>query len=225
MSGAFLSQYIALMRYEIAQYSPDGYVIFINSSDVLQSFVSSGRQHSYYFQYSIDSTGGFAEVRPNVTERSSLKDFLLLSSTVRYLKTNAQVSMVDVGIADENANFSTIVEGHNEIPSELFEEADFLLNELNSFGKPVLIVADCPKEWIYEEQNEVAFNDVIVIRSLIYKYPNVSMIELAEMYVTDYSLNRQHFGLEDNPHWSSLTNEVIAQYLYDRMQYMLTDVK
>jgi len=214
MSGGYLAQYIALMKYEVDQYTPDAYVVFLNSSDVLKSIRELGGKHSYYFQYSLDSLGVYNEVVALSVTRSKYKDLLLRSAFVRYLRANAQVSLFGGGLADENANQpepEVVASVEVEISSDLKNAAEFLLSELNSFGKPVLIVADCPKMWIYEGGVEEAFDDVIALREAIDSFPHVTMVELSSYYVSEYAENDQVFSVEGNPHWDSYANLFIAE--------------
>jgi len=221
MSGGILSQYIALMTYEVEQYEPSGYVVFINASDVTQSFVSSGVKHPYFFQYEQDPSGEYAEVRPSAASRSQLKDILLHSAFVRYVKANDLIPIFGSGLADVNANFGAADQGGSVVVSDLKEETAFLLDKLNSFQRPVLIVADCPREWVYTGKPEEAFSDVNALMEIAEGYPNITVIELAEFYVDAYREDHRRFGLDDNPHWGGYSNRRIAEFLHGRIDYML----
>ncbi len=214
MAGGYLAQYIALMKYEVDQYTPDAYVVFLNSSDVLKSIRELGGKHSYYFQYTLDSLGAYNEVVSLSATRSQYKDLLLRSAFVRYLKANAQISLFGDGLADENANQPEpeIVEAVEvEISSDLKNAAEFLLGELDSFGKPVLIVADCPKMWIYNGGAEEAFDDIVALRESVDNFPNITMVELSSFYVNEYAENGRVFSVQGNPHWDSYTNLFVAK--------------
>jgi hypothetical protein len=215
MSGGILSQYIALMKYEIEQYEPDAYIVFINSQDVQKSFRGIDGIHPYYFQYQSDSCRAFTVVTPVAESRSRVKDVILRSALVRYLRANAQLNQWGGGLTDENANLLTSVDSFPDERNseELLVAADFVLQELNSFGRPVLIVADCPKDWIYEGTEEQAFDDVLALRELVPEYGNVSMLELADYYPAEYARTGHRFSLPDNPHWNAYANEFVARTL------------
>lgn len=215
-SGGILSQYVALMRYEIEQYEPNAYIVFVNASDVLTSFREAGARHPYSFQYEPDSSGAFVEVKPVAEVKTRLKHLVLLSALARYLRTNAQVNLWGGGLADENANLAE--DSDQDIPDEQLSEellmkAGFLLQELNSFGRPVLIVADCPMNWVYRGTEERAFIEVIALRELVSEYGNVSMLELADYYPAEYAREGRRFSLPDNPHWNAYANEFLAATL------------
>lgn len=213
MSGGFLSHYIALMKYEIEQYDPDGYIVFLNSEDVSKSIVSIGGYSRFYFQYDFDDNGVLHETAVHNANRSSIKDILLQSAVVRYLKANAQVSFLGAGLADDNANFPSGTEEDSTLPSPspgLIEAAAFLLSELNGFGRPVIIVFDCPKNWIYEAGEEEAYSDLTVLSQLAADFENISIIELADYYPEEFNRNGRLFSSEDNPHWNAYANSFIA---------------
>lgn len=214
MSGGILSQYIALMKYEAEQYSPEAYVVFINSSDVVKSIREIGGRHPYYYQYSFDSLGVYTEEIQVVQSRSVYKDLILRSALVRYLRANAQVSLFGGGLVDENANDDELdVDKTVEtvVSTELGNAAVFLLGELNSFDRPVLIVADCPKTWIYENGSEEAFEDVIALRECVDQFSNVSMLELSSFYIEEYAEHGLNFSVPENPHWNSYSNLFVAR--------------
>ena len=213
MSGGILSQYIALMKYEIAQYTPDAYIIFVNSSDVLMSFRELGGRHPYFFQYSQDSSGVYSELKPVSESRSTIKDILLRSAFIRYLHLNAQISILGGGLADENANqeSTNVQSDETDDYSELNAAAAFLLSELNSFGRPILIIADCPRNWIYAGTEEAVFDDVLALRESIDDFPNVTMIELSEYFKDEYEDRHLEFSLPDNPHWNAYANQFVAK--------------
>jgi hypothetical protein len=225
MSGGILSQYIALMKYEIEQYNPDAYIIFINSSDILASIRELGSRHPYFFQYSLDSAGVYSELKPVAESRSHLKDILLRSAFVRYLRSNAGVSIFGGGLTDENANLEPTnpQSGDADDYSELNASAAFLLSELNSFGKPVLIVADCPKNWIYAGTEEEVFEDVLALRESIDEFPNVTMLELSEYYKAEYEMMHREFSVPDNPHWNAYANRIVARTIAPFLPELLSD--
>lgn len=224
MSSGILSQYIALMKYEVDQYSPDAFIVFVNSSDVAKSIREIGGRHPIYFQYSVDSLGIYSEEAPIACNRSVYKDIILRSSLVRYLRANAQVLLLGGGLADENANKEepdTEVSHTAGTQTELESAAGFLLSELNSFGKPVLIVADCPKTWIYDNTEEEAYDDVIALHKYVDLYPNVSMFDLSSYYVTEYAEQNRYFSVPGNPHWDSYANFFVAKTIAPSVRELL----
>ena len=226
MSGGILSQYIALMKYEVEQFSPDAYIVFVNSLDVIKSIRELGGRHPYYFQYSVDSLGICTEVIPFAESRSKYKDIILRSAFVRYLRANAQISLLGGGLADENTNqIESEMLGPVEIDSDLKNAAEFLLCELNSFNRPVLIVADCPKSWIYDTGAEEAFDDVIALRESVDSYPNVHLIELAPYFQAEYAEQGLHFSVSGNPHWDSNTNRFVSRVLSREIDAILLSTR
>lgn len=224
MAGGIVSQYIALMKYEIEQFSPDAYIVFINANDINNSIRDLGFRHPYYFQYTVDSLGSYNEIVPLAETRPLYKDILLKSSFVNYLHANAQVSLLGGGLADENANKEKPEEilYESAISLELNEAAVYLLSELNSFDRPVLIVADCPKTWIYEDLDEVFYDDVIVLLENVDNFANVSIIELSDYFERDFEINQEDFGVPNNPHWGYYTNCVVAQSIFPTVVNLLS---
>lgn len=220
MSGGILSQYIALMRLEVEQYSPDAYIVFINASDVVSSIRELGGRHPYYFQYSECPAGGYLQEQPDAESRSQWKDFLLNSSVLRYLRANAQVSLFGGGLADQNTGEAAISRDSEETdpPSkQVLAAASFLLDELASFNRPVVIVADCPKQWIYEGGDEETYDDVVAVRNAVCGRADIRMIELSGYYVKAYESDRQRFTLSDNPHWNAYANRIVAEAVFDQV--------
>ena len=221
MSGGMLSQYVALMRYEVEQYSPDAYIVFVNASDIASSFRESGGTHPYFFQYSEAAPGCYVEERPDARTRNFLKNLILRSAFVRYLRGNALVPIFGGGLADGNAELER--PGNGPVPEDqpsprIAAETEFLLDELSSFGRPVLIVADCPRSWIYEHGDEEVFDDVIALREAVEGYPGIRLVELSGYYSEAFARDGRWFSLLDNPHWDAYANRVIAEAVYPSLR-------
>ena len=228
MASGILSQYIAWMKYEIDQYSPDAFIIFVNSQDVLGSFREIGERHPFYYQYSCDSAGMYTELAPITSDNVSngmllfVKDVAQSSAFFRYLRSNAQITSTGGGVRDENANF---VEGGVESSQisqlENIDLAYFLLSEISSFGKPVLIVADCPKHWIYNDTPEIVWDDIAILIEAATMYSNITVFELKNVYISAYNKDGRMFSVKNNPHWDAYTNRLVARGISDSVCELL----
>lgn len=222
MSGAFLSQYLALLEQEVTPgFDPDVLVVFVNHHDVAHSIRQLGGRHPYYWQYDRAEDGSYTSRKPRPFGRSGIKDFLLKSATIRYLKANAQVKLFGKGVADDNANFEGDSPRNEQPKPELLAAARFLLGELASFGKPVLMVGDCPRNWIYEGSEPESFVDVVALREVAGEFPGITFIDLQPFYLAEYRRSGERFSPEDNTHWNARANAFVARLIAPTVRQLL----
>lgn len=223
MSGGFLAQYIAIIENHAEQFEPDAYVIFVNTADVAASIRQLSSRHPYYFQYSREPDGSYKIVRTPAASRSPLRDRLLASSLVRYLRSNVQLKAFGGGLADANAAEDPTADRRRPEadPAALREAADFLLSRLDAFGKPVLLVADCPKAWIYEGGDRTDFPDIIVLKDALPGHDNIALLELAPYFAEEFRKSGREFSVSHNNHWDSYTNQFIARTVQSNVSGLL----
>lgn len=224
MSGGFISQYIAWMELEATPLDPEAYVLFVNKNDVIMSLTELSHSHPYYFQYLRDDDGKLVRTDPHIQQRSKVKDLMKKSAFIRYLKHNVQIDLFGKGMADDNNKKNRRgkrEEDSQDLDPDLVAAADFLLQELSRFDKPVLLVGDCPKEWIYEGAPKESFDDILALRQLVDGYPEVTLIELGDHFPRGFARDGLQFSVPDNTHWNAYANSFIAEVIYPEIQSLL----
>ena len=217
--GAMLSQYLVISRYVVSEYGADVIVIFLNERDARASLdTGNSGVHLCYTLERLED-GSFSMVPPPLLSTGGIIPLLLKSATLRYLKTNRNLPFLARGaVADVNANVSEVQ--HYSTPTETVDPVEvaateYLLDGLESLGVPVILVADGPRAPIYRgEQDPPRFLDCALVQELCRGRDGIVFIDLVPFFVEDWREHGRKFSPDDNPHWDSYGNAVVADAIW-----------
>ncbi len=216
--GAMLSQYLVISQDVISRYQPDVIVVFLNEDDAKGSLYTP--ESHFLFCHTIESLENqeLSSVPPQLLTTSRLVPILLRSATLRYLKTNRNLAFLARGaVVDPNANLSS---GADVIEEETLDSTtvfvtEYLLDQFNSLGVPVIFVADGPRAPLYEGETEITgYPDCILIQQLCDSRENLQFIDLMPFFQKDWDESHTMFSSEENPHWDGYGNLVVAEAIY-----------
>ena len=221
IEGACLSQYVAMCQYEVSQYDPIAYIIFINDDDLVNSTLREySNPNQILFQVRVDDSLSCVEVPPSGSQIFWIKNYLRHSALARYIRRNAkyQIGFVDKVIAVNNVitieNQSN--QSRNSSTDYLTACATYLLARLNALGCPVLLVFNPRLSSVYN-QEEFSYPETDILINLSNQYDNLLCYEIGEPLTNIYVNKRILYNPPNNIHWNAYANRCIAYLIFKEL--------
>ncbi len=222
MSGSPLSQYLAFAKYAAERFDPKLYVFLIISNDFDQSFYSvKGFPGFHYF----DDMGQLELVN---YEPSTIKRIARHSALLRYLVIDLQ-GIIKVqrmfGVYDETTiNFPNKRKEFLEIGRLANEKFLRGITEISLMTNVILLI-DGDRKGIYSgldkrdisRPENILFDELGKSAKII---PNVDIIDLHNVFKSDYLLNNERFDYVYDDHWNEHGHAVVSRALTDKIRSM-----
>ena len=221
IDGACLSQYVAMCQYEVSQYNPIAYIIFINDNDIVNSTLREySNPNQILFQIRVDDSLSCVEVPPSGSQMFWIKNYLRYSALARYIRRNAhyRIGFIDKAIEVNNEIIIEEQSNQSSISSTDYLNAcaSHLLARLNAFGCPVLLVFNPRLSSVYN-QEESRYPETSILINLANQYDNILYYEIGEPLTNIYVNNQKSFNPPNNRHWNAYANKCIAYLIFKQL--------
>ncbi len=238
ISGAPLSQYLHILRHEVAAYQPDLVVAILIHNDFNESYGYAQQGvifASSFLKIKIDNHAVAAEVQPQPLQKRWLISLKERSATWRYLALRQQMRLqllrdLILGRNDDEkyqAHIDVAELGENRVDNEL--AANYIFREMQQWaaarGIKLLLAMDGDRNSIYRnlEQNGLGEAGALSLNGLAKsaaQQNGIHFIDLHPVFQDDFAKNHQLFNFEVDGHWNVYGHRVAAhaifQYIKDR---------
>ena len=238
MDGAPLSQYLHMLRHEVAAYQPDLVLVQLIHNDFDESFrFLKTRYASSFLKLDVDEEGRVTEFPPADFQRS-IADVLRSSAMFRYLyyETNLYIAAKSWtaryfwGSKDEAYDPAFIVSAVDtrnldDVP-HMTRVARHIIAEMKNLaderGFKLALSMDGVRETIYGRHDE-ATRKVEALNAIAKDAADaegVPFLDLTATFRTTHALTRQPLEYTYDWHWNAQANEIVGETLAD---FILTD--
>lgn len=232
MDGAPLSQYLHMLRNEVAAFQPDVVLVQLIHNDFDESYrFLKTRYASSFLKVDVDEQGRATQFPP-VEFQSSSADLLRNSATFRYLyyETNLYltakslvsryfwggddsydpdfiVSAVDTRNLDD---FDRMARVTRHLISEM---ADFA----NAHGIKLAFAIDAVRETVYgrNDQGTAKLERLNAIAADAARSAQVPFFDLTQTFQRDYARNQMRLEYAYDWHWNERANRIVGETLTD----------
>jgi hypothetical protein len=235
MDGAPMSQYLHMLRREVAAYKPDLVVIPVIHNDFDESFRLLGtRTGSSFLKLARDERGDVMEIaptpfRPGLADR--LRDYrtfrYLYYETNAYLKLKWLVSRLYWGRAAEwdDRFISSAVDIRNlegqEREIRFFTR--YLLNEMRALaeqeGFRILLAMDGVREAVYAGRDPQSYEvgKLNALMAELTRETGLPFLDLQGAFAADWARHGTRFEFPFDWHWNELGSDVVAGAIVARL--------
>ena len=232
VDGAPLSQYLHVLRTEVADYKPDVVLVQLihNDFDESHRFLKT-RYGSSFMKVGIDEQGRLHDIPP-VDYEPSLADLLRTSATFRYLyyETNLYLrlrSLVSryVWGGEEDYDPANIVSGvdvrHLDDAQTMARVTGYVLDEMKSLsernGFRLALSIDAVRETIYGRKDAATarVEALNAMAATAAKSARLPLLDLTATFKADYETHKARFEYPYDWHWNERANELVGVALAD----------
>ena len=232
ISGAPLSQYLYILRNEIAAYQPDLVVVILIHNDFEESYCSAQQSvvfASSFLKLKIANHAVVAEMLPKPVPKRWLIALKEHSATWRYLALRQQMrfqilrNLILGQNAEETyqANIAISSLSENRIDNAL--AANYIFGEMKQWaddrGIKLLLAMDGDRNAIYRNlaQNGLAETGALSLNSLAQQAAqqnDIPFIDLHPVFKDDFAQNHRAFNFEADGHWNVYGHRVAAHAIF-----------
>ena len=231
ISGAPLSQYLHIMRQEVAAYQPDLVVVILIHNDFNESYQRAPGVvfASSFLKIKIENHAVVAEMLPKpipkrwhiaLKERSATWRYLALRHQLRFqLLRDLFLESDREAVYQANIDISSLDE--NRVDNEL--AADYIFREMqqwtNEHGAKLLLAMDGDRDAIHQGAASDASNGVgpLSLNSLakhVAQQHGIHFLDLHPIFKDDFAKNHQMFNFDRDGHWNVYGHRVAAQAIF-----------
>lgn len=232
VDGAPLSQYLHVLRTEVADYSPDVVLVQLIHNDFDESYrFLKTRYGSSFMKIGSDEAGRLYEIPP-VDYEPSFADLLRTSATFRYLyyETNLYLSLRSlvsryVWGGKEDYDPANIVSGvdvrHLDDTTTMARVTAYVLDEMKSLsarkGFRLALSIDAVRETIYGRADAATarVEALIAMTASAAQSAQLPLLDLTAMFMADYEKHKTRFEYSYDWHWNERANELVGNGLAD----------
>ncbi len=219
VSGANLADYLRMVRYVNAEFSPDTIIVNLVRNDFELSLAEQSSEGSYRSKFAIRD-GTVTEVSPVPYEPQRLRRLAGHSAVVRYLVFNAEFrGWMQPKASSPEASARQAPRRPSKLENQLQSAIRYAFATLagENVSRRVIVVLDADRSAIYQREPPNPRYQNIAEEVQASAFENgIEFINLHSVMDAVYAREPVRFEFETDSHWNARAHALVAETLFER---------